>query len=46
MLCQGSEEWPDVDAYDEILPPVDRVQLRRPRKGRRRAPYEPNNHTR
>jgi hypothetical protein len=33
----GPEEWPDVGAYDEILPPVDRVQPGRPRKARRRA---------
>lgn len=39
----GPEEWPDVGAYDEILPPVDRVQPGRPRKVRRRAPDEPTN---
>jgi len=39
----GLEEWPDVGAYDEILPPVDRVQPGRPRKARRRAPDELTN---
>jgi len=39
----GPEEWPDVGAYSEILPPVDRVQPGRPRKARRRAPDEPTN---
>jgi hypothetical protein len=37
------EEWPYVDRCDEILPPIAKVQLRRPRKVRRRAPDEPTN---
>jgi hypothetical protein len=37
------EEWPDVDASDEILPSVDKVEPGHPRKAMRRAPDEPTN---
>jgi hypothetical protein len=37
------EEWPTTDGCDEIMSPIVRVQLGRPRKVRRRAPDQATN---